>query len=159
MGQHSVITLPDAEIIAAKVAKGAKLLDERAPGWRLRVDGAMLDCENGPELNCPHHGLLGQAFGVDDLHQVSEALGFGDGHADQGRSASEQITGHGFMYDLYDGFRAVTDPMQALMAEFMGVPMGYLGGVLSVAIPRDQDEMLMEASALIEAWRQELANA
>ena len=43
--------------LAERVAAGAALLDERAPGWRAKIDLAVLDLDS--DTSC----ILGQVFG------------------------------------------------------------------------------------------------
>ena len=43
--------------LAERVEAGAALLDERAPGWRAKIDTAVLD------LNSDSRCILGQVFG------------------------------------------------------------------------------------------------
>ena len=43
--------------LAERVAAGAALLDERAPGWRAKIDTAVLD------LDSDERCILGQVFG------------------------------------------------------------------------------------------------
>lgn len=158
MGQHTRIITPNMAQLTARVKAGAALLDAHADGWRYRVNGEVLDCENGPELNCSHHGLLFQAFDCEDLHAICDRFGW-ESRADRGHAAHDALIANGFVYDPYTPFYRAESPVQAFFAHVAGLPVMPIDGEADaylIADRRDEDEVLMEASALIELWRAEL---
>jgi hypothetical protein len=86
--------LPDNpldEPAEARVARGARLLDEHQPGWRHRIDRDRLDM--GSDYNC----VVGQLYGH-----------YPDGCNRLGLTTNQQATRYGFIVMYPDGMAALT---------------------------------------------------
>ena len=149
-----VIETP-AFVIQQRVNRGAKLLDDRRPGWHHEVDPDTI------EAACTTHGVLGQLYDG-DLTAACAALGLDSG--DFGRSDfvtdEEFITAsHGWAMTLVElGFFVLVndlkEPPEVLreLAKFMGQPLPA-----KVPAPRDDDTIAIESATLVHCWRTEIA--
>lgn len=92
---------------AARVTKGAALLDEKRPGWEREIDLTRLD------VNDPEHCVTAQTIGEGDYFRGKERL----------RLSSDESAEHGFVLtdDEYDeagseGYAPLTQAWRELIS-------------------------------------------